>query len=166
MPGNLPSLADMRLAIELYLSKAYPDSSPSRGVAATLQRLDEASDAGFFYSPVWELDGEHPPWQMSLRLGNYLYPHMKLVLEPTPDGLGYLFRVDPHDRHVLASAPGNVCEAFRLLVYSDAAIAEEIEAAWELHGLATTKVFVALHSNDYAHLGAGEIHSDILTAAH
>src|SRR5712671_3773297 len=102
MAGNAPNISEVRAAIDLYLEHAFGGAEPPHAVAAIVRELRQADEADFLALPAWERDCAQPSCRYSLRLGNRFYPHMKLVLERRPDGLGYVLRVDGHDQHVLA----------------------------------------------------------------
>ncbi|HSV14027.1 MAG TPA: hypothetical protein VLI90_07190 [Tepidisphaeraceae bacterium] len=147
MAGNAPNISEVRAAIDLYLGHAFAgDADLPHAVAAIVQQIRDADDAEVLSLPMWERDGAQPACRYCLRLGNRYYPHMKLVLERRPDGLGYVLRVDGHDQHVLATPVGAACEAFYEVVRHDAEIARDIEAAWEQHGLNTLRGFIASHA--------------------
>ena len=154
MAGNAPIISDVRSAIDIYLEHAYGAGDPPGAVKAAVRQLRQADDAEMLALPVWERDRAQPCCRYCLRLGNRFYPHMKLVLERRPDGLGYVFRVDGHDQHVMARSTGNDCEAFQEVIRHDAEIAAAIEAAWEQHGLTTTRGFVDSHAARMAHISA------------
>jgi hypothetical protein len=80
----------------------------------------------------------------ALRLGQPLYPHMKLVVEPSPcsDAPGFFFRADAHDRH-LHAAPGSPDAAWLASIRaSNKALDDKIGAAWADAGLPTFKEFL------------------------
>jgi len=80
--------------------------------------------------------------QIAVRLGNYVYPHMKLVIEPRPDGRGYLFRADTHDRHVRVPPSSPEYAVFQELMEKNQKLAEGIEHAWATEGLPTFRTFL------------------------
>src|SRR5947207_2768996 len=106
MAGNAPNISQLRTAIDIYLEHAYGDVEPPCAVKAIVRQLRQADDTEILALPAWERDRAQPCCRYCLRLGNRFYPHMKLVLERRPDGLGYVFRVDGHDQHVLARSTG------------------------------------------------------------
>jgi hypothetical protein len=152
MAGNAPNISEVRAAIDLYLHHAFGDAELPHAVAAVVQQLRDVDDPTFLALPAWERDGAQPSCRYCLRLGNRFYPHMKLVLERRPDGLGYVLRVDGHDQHVLATPVGAACEAFHEVVRHDAEIARAIEAAWEQHGLTTLRGFIASRAQTTHHI--------------
>jgi hypothetical protein len=159
MSDNLPDRLKVLRAVELYLEHAYDsDVPPPRRVQGISDELRQAGEPEFFDLSIWECDCAHPPLHRCLRLGNRVYPHMKLTLERRPDGLGYVYRVDGHDQHVrqsLCSGGGNSIDALREfdhIIEEDAAIAAAIESAWERAGLPTLKRFLAAHLDEsFAH---------------
>jgi hypothetical protein len=158
MSDNLPERFEVLRAVELYLKHAYEsDFPPPRRVQGICDELREAGELAFFDLSIWECDSAHPPLHRCLRLGNRVYPHMKLTLERRPDGLGYVYRVDGHDQHVRQSLCGNGTNStsstgalleFEQIVKEDAAIAAAIESAWERAGLPTLKRFLATHLDE------------------
>lgn len=84
----------IREAIDIYMAEAYRNQAPSEAVRTEADRIRALSD-----TPDRLFDDErleHPaPDMVAFRLGNSLYPHMKLVMRRTPDGL--IFGVDTHD---------------------------------------------------------------------
>ncbi len=78
----------------------------------------------------------------SLRLGQPLYPHMKLVLEECPGGGQPLFRADAHD-NMLHAPPGSRDEApLAALRAINKELTERIETAWVAAGLPTFKEYL------------------------
>ena len=94
-----------------------------------------------FFEPAPALAGN----AMALRLGQPMYPHMKLVVEFCGSGgagSGAMFRVDTHDKH-LHAPPGSPDEAWLLkLRLSNKDVTERIEAAWAAAGVPTFKGFL------------------------
>jgi hypothetical protein len=107
-----------------------------------LATLHSAPEAEFFACPVFERNAEAAPTRFSLRLGNRSYPHMKLVIDRSPDGHGYLLRADTHDGHVQPAAGSREQAAFRELAEKNRALADAIESAWDEQNLPTFKRFL------------------------
>jgi hypothetical protein len=146
-------------AIHTYLSHAYdgatapsdnlPAETPS-AVRARLDTLRSTPDEAFYDSPVFEVtaapaatkDAKEPPTKYALRLGNRSYPHMKLVIERSPDGQSYLLRADTHDSHVQPKAGSREAAAFAKLAQINREVADRIEGAWEVQKLPTFKQFL------------------------
>jgi len=137
MVTTLPSIAEVRLAVDVYLDHAYAGAPPPARVQNAIEQLAAAGEMEFFQLPVWECDVRQPLEWFALRLGNRIYPHMKLALGRRPDRLGYVFRADPHDEHVTASLAAWGHEGLEHVVKSNREIAGAIEAAWRERGLAT-----------------------------
>ena len=93
-----PNPDDVLKAVDTYIKVAYEDAAPPLTVQSQLAVL-RSWKGPFFRSPVIASDGGQPPKRYSIRLGNRHYPHMKLAIERSPDGQGYLFRADTHDAH-------------------------------------------------------------------
>jgi hypothetical protein len=141
MKTDLPESSRVWQAIDTYIGIAYEDEPPSATVRSLLATL--RSWAGPFYvAPVFARTGDAGAERLTLRLGNRHYPHMKLVLEPSPDGSRYLFKADTHDRHV-CPPPGNPeHEVFRQLMQTNQRLAERIETVWAEQGLPTFKTYL------------------------
>ena len=132
MNAALPAPAEVWRAIATYLAVAHDGAEPP-AVAARLARLRAVPDEAFYACDAFERAGE----RLALRLGNRFYPHMKLVLEPAPDGPCH-FRVDTHDRHFLdLVAPGD--PGLAELMERNTALARAVEDAWAAAGIRTTR---------------------------
>lgn len=170
-PWHKPPPAVVWQAIEIYLRKAYdgpphgpggfPTDVPS-GVVARLKTLESTPDEEFYDSNVFERPRDPPrdagnvgtaaaeahsssssssSVKLSLRLGNRSYPHMKMVVERSPDG-GYLLRADTHDAHIQPRPGSREAAAFAKLMEQNRAAAAAVEDAWEHAGLPTFKKFL------------------------
>jgi hypothetical protein len=131
-------------AIEIYLVAAYSGGKPPSAVEGRLQTLRNLACDDFFASPLFESDAQaNPdPTRYALRLGNRHYPHMKLVIERSPDGKAHLFRADTHDRHIRPKPESREYAAFTELMKQNQALAEQIEHAWAERGLNTFKSYL------------------------
>lgn len=132
MSTSRPPPSQLLRAVEVYLTVAYGGPVP-RAAEEQLSRLRATPDEACYESEVFERsDG-----RLSLRLGNRLYPHMKLVVEASETGLPH-FRVDTHDRHFLdlvgAPDPG-----LSELMVRNEALARRIEDAWSAAGIPTVR---------------------------
>jgi hypothetical protein len=128
-------------AIDSYLSIAYT-TEPSATVRTRLDSLRAANDDSFFENSIFENDKQDPPQRYCLRLGNRFYPHMKLVIERTPDGAGYMFRADTHDKHVRPAPGSKEYSVFCELMENNQKLAEQIDARWEQQGIPTFKQYL------------------------
>jgi len=137
-----PIRADLLKAIEIYLAAAYASTAAPKPVQARVSALTNAPDDQLYQQKEFETDPAQPQARYALRLGNRHYPHMKLIIEPTPTGTGYLFRADTHDQHVRPQPGTRDAELFSQMLIQNRNIAEEIESAWETAGLPTFKSFL------------------------
>ena len=142
MAWSKPSVPQVWSAVEVYLNFAYGGAPPPSAVRDRLASLRAAGEADFYDSPVFERDEARPPTRYLLRLGNKVYPHMKLVIERSPDGRGHLFRADTHDKHIRPNPTSREGRAFVELMAMNQKFAEAIEAEWATRGLATFKKFL------------------------
>jgi hypothetical protein len=137
----MPPVSDVWKAIETYLRLAYPGAQPS-AVRARMRTLRSLPDEDFFASDIFEKDSREHPNRWCLRLGNSLYPHMKLCINRRPDKRGFVFRADTHDRHCCPPPGtreyGHFCE----LMNKNQHMAQEIESAWEAQHLPTFKSYL------------------------
>jgi hypothetical protein len=139
-------------AITSYLAIAYegppgPNGIPANTPSAVKSRLESlrlapTSVADFFASPVFERDSASNPGKFSLRLGNRHYPHMKLVVERSPDARGHLFRADTHDAHCRPAPGSRDFFVFSQLMEKNREVAEQIEASWEEQNISTFKAYL------------------------
>src|SRR5687767_13693724 len=141
MPWSRPDFPTLIKAIELYLQFAYPSATPPHAVRGRLETL-RASESNLYDSPAWERDTNNPPARYALRLGNASYPHMKLVIEPSPDQIGYLMRSDTHDKHITVAPGSREHAAFAQLMHRNHEIATAIEQAWTAAGILTFKEYL------------------------
>jgi hypothetical protein len=140
MPAEPPDSSVVNRAIDIYLQQAY---GPERPVAVNSMVSTLRNWGGSFYKcPVFVKDDATPPNRYSMRLGNRQYPHMKLVIEPTPDGTGHLFRADTHDAHCLPPPNSNEYAAVSALIEANGKIAQAIESAWRDAGLPTFRGYL------------------------
>lgn len=151
MDWDRPNLEIVRRAIEAYLTIAYPSGSIPAAIRHRRDAVLAATDANLYDSSHFEMEKTPSPARFGLRLGNRVYPHMKLVIERSPDGRGHLFRADTHDRHVRPAPASREYDAFCQLMTENQRIAEGVELAWEKVGIPTFKQFLR---NDLARRAA------------
>jgi hypothetical protein len=138
-----PSPSAVWQAIDAYLNRAYAGGKAPSAIAQRLETLKSSPPEEFFQSPVFERDdAKLEPTRYSLRLGNRAYPHMKLVIERSPDGRTHLFRADTHDRHIRPKPNSREYAAFTELMKMNQTLAEQIEADWAERGLSTFKSYL------------------------
>ncbi|HZZ44922.1 MAG TPA: hypothetical protein VFE58_18435 [Tepidisphaeraceae bacterium] len=134
MSVELPSDEIIFRAIRIYLGRAYGEGGVPKGVEG---KVEELGRGDVFTNKVVE-QGKGRYW---IRLGNRWYPHMKVCMEERPDGRGYLFRADTHDRHVRPAEGSKEAGMFRELVEKNAALSKEIEGAWAEEGIPTFRTY-------------------------
>ena len=138
--SGLPRAEVLRDAVDIYVSRAYPDGADER----ISQKFTVPDDCDL---AVWLIEavGEPEPADadidsvrsIALRLGNAFYPNMKLRLTRPPGNDIFLLMVDSHDV-MLAALPGSPDhEALEELKASNAAIASDITHTWDAAGLPT-----------------------------
>jgi hypothetical protein len=126
---------------------------PPSAVRARLETLKSTPNESFYDSPVFERQEAQKtpgdatpkdglPQRYALRLGNRTYPHMKFIIDRSPDGLGYLLRADTHDAHIQPKGASRDTGAFAELMKINRTIADAIEGKWEQMSLPTFKKFL------------------------
>jgi len=141
MNWQRPDPATVLKAFDLYLKHAFPGGVAPAAVNKRIETL-KASKPALFESATWERDAPTDTTRYSLRLGNATYPHMKLVIERSPDGEKYLLRADTHDKHISVPAGSPEHAAFAQLMKRNQEIAAAIEAEWTAAGLPTFKQYL------------------------
>ena len=133
----------LQQAIELYLRNAYPSGNVPAPAQTRAKPIQELSPSENVPEKMLESETGATMHGFALRLGQPLYPHMKLIIEPAPaPSTMLLLRVDAHDRH-LHAAPGTPDESWLASIRaSNKELGERIEAAWSKNGLPTFKDFL------------------------
>ena len=139
-PLTPPEREQVMQAIDLYLRQAYGDEPPV--TVRSQMSLLKTWGGPFFRAPVFVADDQPQGRRYSMRLGNRHYPHMKLRIEPSPDGSRYLFRADSHDRHVCPPPTSAEHTAFRDLMEKNQKVVEAVETAWADAGVPTFKTYL------------------------
>ncbi len=129
-------------AVAIYMNQTYTAAPP----AAVQERLVRFEGLGDDQSvPLeWLEKGQCDSGRSTyaLRLGQPMYPHMKLVVEESPSGGQPLFRADAHD-NMLHAPPGSRDEApLAALRAINKELADRIETAWVAAGLPTFKEYL------------------------
>jgi len=141
---RLPSPAELRLAIRLYLEHAY-----RRGAPASAKKFippDDADTRKWLLSDLAERTPPDAPLEavrsFALRIGNDKYPYMKLRVSRPPNEPAFLFTVDCHD-NVLRAAPGSpYYEPLQAMKRHNAVLAKKVVRAWEAAGLPTERRYL------------------------
>ena len=142
MSWEKPRVEDVWQAIDAYLATAYPDGKTPSAVAQRVETLRNTPPEQFYQCAVFEKDDPAEPTRYAIRLGNKFYPHMKLVIERTPDGAGHLFRADTHDRHIRPAPDSREFKAFEELMRMNQQLSEAIETEWARVGVTTFKQYL------------------------
>lgn len=141
---QLPTPEQIRLAVDLYLRRAY-EGEPPESVRAFLPAPDMTPEDWLL-----GLSAECDPRNATLktlrssafRLGNSVYPHMKLRISRPPNRPVFLFSVDAHDA-MLQAKPGTPDHAMlQELKAHNARLVEAIHADWDAAGLPTERTYL------------------------
>ena len=133
-------------AMDLYLHAAYPTGVPA-AIAARAAPFQAQAPSSNVPDDLFEGNVVNSGTSLALRLGQPMYPHMKLVLDPVPaggncHGFGFLLRVDAHDLHLHAT-PGTPDAAWLAAIrQSNKELSERIESEWAAAGLPTFKEYL------------------------
>jgi hypothetical protein len=148
MPDSCIRVDILQRAVTAYLAVAYPAGNVP---AAVRERVDcWAGLAGEAYVPesCFEVSTTEGRKVYALRLGQPIYPHMKLIVEECPaaaacaDARGLLFRADAHDAHLHAPAGSPDAAPLAAMRAVNKQLTEAIEAAWVAAGLPTFREFL------------------------
>ena len=138
---SLPSAEQIRKAIDIYLAEAYDSRIPER--VTGLLPDDKFDPPGFLMSDRVERgEGEKTLSQVrsfALRLGNSIYPNMKLRISRPPRPGIYVFTVDSHDALLHAPEGSGDEKGLADLKRHNAQLAGAIESAWGAASLPTEK---------------------------
>jgi len=144
----MPIVADiLQRAIHLYFSIAYAGKSVPEAAQQRAKAILELPPGVIVAENLLEKDAANSLVSYALRLGQPMYPFMKLMIEPAPcatpeTAKSYLLRVDSHDRHLHAPAGSPDAEWLATIRASNKELTEKIEAAWSGAGLPTFKDFL------------------------
>ncbi len=133
-------------ALDLYIQAAYPSGVPPE-IASRTAGLRAHQPSDNVADDLFERNVVNASGSVALRLGQPMYPHMKLVLDPVPagghcHGCDFLLRVDSHDLH-LHAAPGTPDAAWlETIRRSNKELGERIETEWAAAGLPTFKEYL------------------------
>lgn len=141
----LPTNAELRLAIEQYLRKAYGGQVPP-SADQQFMPSEDADPAVWLMRDTVERDPANASLDQvrsfALRVGNRHYPHMKIRLTRAPRQRFFVFSVDAHDA-VLHAPPGSPDAAtLAQLKRFNAQLAQEILAVWDAAGLLTERAYL------------------------
>ncbi|MDP6542681.1 MAG: hypothetical protein QGH60_01740 [Phycisphaerae bacterium] len=141
----LPRAEAVREAVDIYVSRAYPDGADER-ISEKFTVPDDCDLAEWLIETV----GEPEPADadigtvrsIALRLGNAFYPNMKLRLTRPPGNDAFVLMVDSHDVMLIAPPGSPDYQALEELKGANAAIAGDITGAWDAAGLPTERNYL------------------------
>lgn len=138
----LPAVGLLQQAVGIFLELAYAGVPIPPDVLKRIEPIQAAPPAAPSQREWFEFaKAEGPNASLKLRLGQRNYPHMKLMLQPSPDLDGYLFFADSHDRHLFTAVESEAA-ALATLRQSNAELTREIEKRWELAGIPTFQSYL------------------------
>ena len=133
-------------AVRLYLEEAYGESPVPPAVCARLHWPAGDSVAEVAAGEVFErAPAAAAPQEcerIRLRLGNRVYPHMKLGLVRIPDSEQWVLTVDTHDRQLEAVAQEGERASLAALLRANNEMKTRIERRWGEAGLPTFEQYV------------------------
>ena len=148
IPSNI-----FRQALDLYVSVAYPNGVPA-DVQTRLAPFRDLPANGAVPLALLEYSDPNSAASLAVRLGQPMYPYMKLVIDPCPHaaarpagsstcrGYDFLLRADAHDQHLHAPAGSPDAAWLASVRQSNKELVEKIEAAWSAAGLPTFKDYL------------------------
>ena len=149
MPDLPIQVAILKKAVNTYLTIAYPGGNIPPIVQERLASLEPLPDLAHVPESCFEVSvcGGHTTY--TLRLGQPIYPHMKLIVEecPTCGGQGgenqkLQFRADAHDSHLHAPPGSPDAAPLAALRAVNKQLTEAIETAWVAQGIPTFRDFL------------------------
>jgi len=141
MAAGFISVGELRRVVATYLRLAYPTGVPA-SLAARLAALDGLADEAGAPEVLFETSQCMGHSVYALRMGQPRYPHMKIMVEPSPAGSGFLYRADAHDS-MLHAPPGSLdAGPLAELRAGNKLLTEAIEAAWTAEGLPTFRAYL------------------------
>jgi hypothetical protein len=140
------SRAMLEEAVRLYLEEAYGDAAVPPAARARLlwpagENLEELAASSAFERMPADVPPEESE-RLRLRLGNRIYPHMKLGLDRVPDTPDWVLTVDCHDRQLMAVVQENERAAMEALLRRNNEVKTRIERRWTEAGLPTFERYV------------------------
>ncbi len=140
-PPVCPSTSDIATLLRLYLEFAYEGNTPEPiAQKATPPQLDVDVEA-WLMSDVTERTPPNVPIEdvrsFALRLGNAVYPHMKLRFSRPPSDDVLIASVDSHDAMLQAPDGSPDAAALEELKTYNAELGQRINCEWGQEGLLT-----------------------------
>lgn len=142
------SAEQIHFAISIFLRHAYPGGVPSESAAALLPPEGDFAIEPWLMGTMIErtpLDAGYPEVRTAtIRLGNAVYPHMKLRFARAPKSDVFLLSVDSHDA-MLEVPTGSPEEAMLEQIKThNATIGEAIQSEWDQADLPTERNYMRL----------------------
>ncbi len=138
----LPPVGTLQRAAKIFLDIAYGDANPPPEVLKRMAPINAADPSQPCHREWFEISSkEEVNPSLRLRLGQKNYPHMKMLLQPSPDLDGYLFFADSHDRHLFTAVESEAA-ALAALRQANAEITRTIEKQWEQAGVPTFQSYL------------------------
>lgn len=141
--------ATLEEAVRIYLEEAYSGAESPEVVRSRLEWPERESLADLARGEMFE---RTPPdadpadaMRIRLRLGNRVYPHMKLGVDRIAETDDWVLVVDCHDAALLAAAPQGERNAVKALIEANSAVKGRIERRWTDAGLPTFEEYVRSH---------------------
>jgi hypothetical protein len=142
---------DLRRAVAIYVSLAYPSGPPPEVVQRRLAWTPGLDTLALLARPPFERAGKVAGSGVpifALRLGNVRYPHMKLQIQPWSNPAGFLLSVNTHDQVLALDPHAPDAQAFRELQAENQRLKESIEQAWDQAGLPTFLRYLRTYIED------------------
>ena len=140
----LPDVRVLREAIEIFLTHAYPQGAPA--AAERFMPPVDADPAEWLMGDLVERTDPDAPLgrvrSFALRIGNSLYPHMKLRLSRVGDRDLYVLTVDSHDAFLQAPPETQDHAELESLKRHNAAVVSAVAGAMDAAGLPTERNFL------------------------
>ena len=132
----------LQRAVQIYITQAYAGQTlpaPVQEREARVMALDVADPVS---TDLFEPGSAPGAEAYELRLGQPMYPHMKMIIENRPAGPGVIFRADAHDTHLHAPPDSADAPLLAKLRVSNQQMVEKIEAAWVAAGVPTFRDYL------------------------
>lgn len=143
-PVILPTAEQIRRAVSSYIQHAY-DGQPTE-TARRLIPPEGFDPKEWLMAELVERDPANAPLanvrSFALRLGNMIYPHMKLRLSRPPHDSVFIFSVDSHDAFLSAPPDSRDYAALEEMKRYNAVIVAAVTAAWDAAGLLTERNYL------------------------
>ena len=140
----LPDVGQLREAVGIFLAHAYPQGPPA--AAERFMPTEDADPRRWLMGELVERKEPDAPLErvrsFSLRIGNSLYPHMKLRLTRVGDPGACVMTVDSHDAMLHAPPESDDFAELESLKRHNAAVALAIVEAMDAAGLPTDRSFL------------------------